>query len=144
MEYTMEQKVGENESMPKFEPINPIKMSSKIQKSSVNFVRVWNPDNIDEYFHIFFNAPLILSSAMGVNRVKNPEQMRTNIDDFILYLRKMLKRHEVTERVEIISFNHGLNLRPQNPSIYEIIKSHFGDDSFDCFQLNWYNKDKHV
>ena len=73
----------------------------------------------------------------------DPEQKRRNVDDFILYLRKMLKRHEVTERVEIVSFNDGsMPSDIPHPSMYEVIKKHFDDDETELFQFNSYIKEK--
>lgn len=40
-------------------------------------------------------------------RVDNPYQRKKNVEDFIEFLRKMLKTHGVTEQVEIICFNDG-------------------------------------
>ena len=139
--YQMEQLL----EIAKLEPIIPIKMSSKTQKFGINLAKVWNPKNPDEYFHIVFDTCQILRSAMGgaACRVDDPEQKRRNIDDFVLYLRKMLKRHEVTERVEIVSFNDGsMPSNVPHPSMYEVIKKHFDDDETELFQFNSYIKEK--
>ena len=86
----------------------------------------------------------ILRSGMGgsKSRVNDPKQKRRNVDDFLLYLRKMLKRHEITERVEIVTFNDESMTQENQLSIYEIIKSHFGDDENQLFQFNTYVEEK--
>ena len=53
----------------------------------------------------------------------------------------MLKRHEVTERVEIIEFNDDTMTQDNQLSIYEIIKRHFGDDENEL-QFNEYVTEK--
>ena len=143
--FQMEMKEKENEDTPWLEPINPQKMSSKSRGFKINIARVWNPDNENEFFHIIFDAPQILRSAMGGSncRVDDPAQKRRNVDDFILYLRKMLKRHEVTERVEIVTFNEEMSPSENlHPSMYEVIRKHFGDDESELLQFNSYSKEK--
>merc|ERR1711902_2981 len=112
-------------------------MGSKSRSFKINIARVWNPNNENDFFHIVYDCVDILRSGMGgsKNRVSDPEQKRRNVDDFILYLRKMLKRHEVTERVEIITFNdETLPSENLHPPMYEVIKKHFGDDESELFQ----------
>lgn len=49
--------------------------------------------------------------------------------------KKTLKRHEVTERVEIITFNDETMTQDSQFSIYEIIKTQFGDDKMSFYNL---------
>ena len=142
--YKMERREDENDNMPSLEPINPIKMSSKSRPFKINIARVWNPNDENDFFHIVYDCVDILRSGMGgsKNRVNDPEQKRRNVDDFLLYLRKMLKRHEVTERVEIITFNDETMTQDNQLSIYEIIKAHFGDNENELFQFNSYVQEK--
>ena len=118
----------ENENMPKMPLRNPIKTSSKSRDFDIKLARVWNPSNTNEYFHIVFDAPQILHSAMGgrKSRVKDSEQKRRNVEDFIDYLYKILKTEYVTEQVEIICFNHELlsNCKSPQLSMYEVINQH--------------------
>ena len=118
----------ENENMPKMPLRNPIKTSSKSRDFDIKLARVWNPANTNEYFHIIFDAPQILHSAMGgsKSRVKDPEQKRRNVEDFVDYLYKILKTEYVTEQVEIICFNDELlsNCKSPQLSMYEIISKH--------------------
>ena len=60
------------------------------------------------------------------SRVKDPEQKRRNVEDFVDYLYKILKTEYVTEQVEIICFNDELlsNCKSQQLSMYEIISKH--------------------
>ena len=126
--YKMELKEDENENMPKMPLRNPIKTSSKSRDFDIKLARVWNPSNKNEYFHIVFDAPQILHSAMGgrKSRVKDPEQKRRNVEDFVDYLYKILKTEYVTEQVEIICFNHELlsNCKSPQLSMYEVINQH--------------------
>ena len=54
----------------------------------------------------------------------------------------MLKRHEVTESVEIITFNDETMTQDNQLSIYEIIQTHFEDDENELFQFNSYVQEK--
>ena len=129
--YGMEVRQDENDNMPKITPRIPIKMSSKTREFGVNLVRVRNPDNEKEYFHIVLDAPMILRSAMGSEtpRVADPDQKRRNVEDFIETLEKMLKTHCVTEQAEIICFNDVSLPTTKSTSIYKVIQTHLAGKS---------------
>ena len=126
--YKMELREDENENLPKMPLRNPIKTSSKSRDFDIKLARVWNPANTNEYFHIVFDAPQILHSAMGgsKSRVKDPELKRRNVEDFVDYLYKILKTEYVTEQVEIVCFNDELlsDCKSQQLSMYEVISQH--------------------
>jgi hypothetical protein len=122
--YKMELRREENENMPKMSPLIPTKMASKTQGFDIKLARVWNPEDENDFFHIVFDAPMILRSAMAGGRVQDDlEQKRRNVNDFVKFLQKMLKTKHVTEQVEIICFNDG-STTDQNPSLYKAIQKH--------------------
>ena len=112
-------------------------MASKTKEFDINLARVWNPENEDEFFHMVFDAPMILRSAMAGERVQNDlEQKRRNVNDFVKFLEKMLKTKHVTEQVEIICFNDGSTTENiQSPSMFKIIKKHLERQGEELFRF---------